>query len=186
MTTILLDSPVTFINGVSPAQAHFVIFCAVWLPWLVAAWVVVYLFCRPIPSRDIFGPFENFSARILQLGIVCVSAGIAWLASEGLKDYFKIGRPAVLNFNLHPLLAISDYGFPSGHATVFSAIAVALFLIDKRAGAFAGLLALVIGTARVLAGVHTPLDILGGFLLGTLVAVLVDFFATKAFGRLAA
>ena len=76
-------------------------------------------------------------------------------------------------------MELSDYGFPSGHASFYSALAVSVFFIDRRAGKFAGLLALVVGAARILAGVHTPLDILGGFILGTLTAVVIDFIAKK-------
>ena len=176
---ILLSNPIAFINGVTPLQDHFVIFCATWLPWITIIWVLIYLLCRPIPKKDIFAPFENMSARLLQLAIVCISAISAWALSFPIKNYFHIGRPVLLNTNLHPLLNLTDYGFPSSHATVFSAIAVALFLLHRRAGIFAGLLALIIGAARIFAGVHTPLDILGGYLLGTLVAVIVDYFAQK-------
>ena len=175
----LVDSPVAFINTVTPLEAHFVIFCAVWIPWLTIAWVLVYLLYRPIPNHDILAPFENIAARLRHLSIICVSALAAYVASDVLKNYFKIGRPILLNFNLHPLLSIADYGFPSSHATVFSAIATALLFVNRRAGRFAWLLAIIIGIARVLAGVHTPLDILGGYLLGTLVAVIMGFLFSK-------
>lgn len=177
---ILLDSPVSFINAASPLAAQFVVFCAVWIPWLTIAWVLVYLLYRPIPNKDIFAPFENIRIRLDQLSLVCLSAVTALLLDAGLKNYFKIGRPVMLNFNLHPLLPISDYGFPSSHAAVFAAIAVSLLFIHKKAGIFAGLLALAIGIARVYAGVHTPLDILGGYLVGALVAILAGFFAGRA------
>lgn len=179
---ILLTNPIAFINGVTPFESHFVIFCATWLPWLAIIWVLVYLLCRPIPNKDIFAPFENMSARLLQIAIVCASAIGARILSGIFKNYFQIGRPFLLNFNLHPLISLTDYGFPSSHAAVFSAIAASLFLIHRRAGIFAGLLALIIGTARIFAGVHTPLDILGGYILGTLFALIV-FYVSKAIAK---
>jgi undecaprenyl-diphosphatase len=45
---------------------------------------------------------------------------------------------------------------------------------DRKIGWFYLVGALVIGVARVLANVHYPIDILGGALIGTLVAVVVE------------
>ena len=48
--------------------------------------------------------------------------------------------------------------------------AVGLWLVDRRAGLVAGLLALAMACARVYAGAHYPGDVLGGLLVGSLVA----------------
>lgn len=173
----LLTNPVAFINGLTPFGAQFIVFCAIWLPILTGVWVTVYLLFRPIPNHSVFAPLENLSRRFFTLVVVFVSALGAYVASIALKNYFEIGRPAVLNLDLHPLIKLTDYGFPSSHATFFAALSTALFFIHRRAGVFAGLLAIVIGAARIFAGVHTPLDIIGGFILGALCAVLVDFVA---------
>ena len=174
-----MTNPVTFINAVTPLEAHFIVFCATWLGILTIVWVVAYMLFRPIPDHSVFAPLENLSRRFSNLVVILFSVVIAYTLSVILKNYFQIGRPDVLNINLRPLIQLSDYGFPSSHAAFYSALAVSVFFINRRAGAFAGILALVVGSARILAGVHTPLDILGGFILGTLVAVLVDFFIEK-------
>ena len=176
---ILLENPVTFINAVTPFEAHFIIFCATWLGIITIIWVMIYLLFRPIPDHCVYAPLENLPRRFYDLFLVCFSSIAAYVASFALKNYYQIGRPDLLNIGLRPLLQLSDYGFPSQHAAVFSALAVSLFFINRRAGYFAMLLAVVIGAARVMAGVHTPLDILGGFILGTLIAVLADFVAQK-------
>ena len=67
--------------------------------------------------------------------------------------------------------------FPSGHATFFMGLAVALFFIDKKIGYLFMFFALIIGLARIIAGAHFPVDILGGFILGSLVSVSVAYFA---------
>jgi undecaprenyl-diphosphatase len=159
----LIESPIHFISAVMPLQAQFVIFCADTLPKIVALWAIIYLLFRHEPRR------------LMHLVVAFGSAFLAYGISLGLKSYFKIGRPDVLNFDFHPLLSLSDYGFPSSHATFFAALAAALFFIHRRAGIFVAILALVIGTARIFAGVHTPLDIFGGYLLGMLVAVVVSY-----------
>lgn len=176
----LVESPVSFINTVTPFEAKFIIFCGTWLGIMALLWVAWYLLFRPIPDHCLFAPLENVSRRFFNILILFISTTGAYAISVALKNYFAIGRPALLNIDLRPLMQLSDYGFPSSHAAFYAALAVGLFFMNRRAGVFAGLLALVIGEARILAGVHTPLDILGGIILGTLVAVLVDFLAEKA------
>ena len=39
--------------------------------------------------------------------------------------------------------------------------------------------ALLIGLARIMAGVHFPIDILGGFIIGSLIAFLVKYLYSK-------
>lgn len=177
--TFLTESPVSLITSMSQLQAGFVVFCASMLGTIAIVWVVTYLLFRPIPRHCVFTPFEHLSRRAFDIGTVFVSAVSAYAASVVLKGYFRIGRPEALHFDFHALFSLSDYGFPSGHASFFSAMAVALFFIHRRAGIFASLLALTIGAARIFAGVHTPLDILGGYILGTLCALVVDTVASR-------
>jgi undecaprenyl-diphosphatase len=67
--------------------------------------------------------------------------------------------------------APTDASFPSGHAaTSFAAATVLSFAWPRWAPAFF-LLALAIGFSRVYVGVHYPLDIVGGALLGIGVAI---------------
>lgn len=69
----------------------------------------------------------------------------------------------------------SGYAFPSGHSTAFMALATSIFLSHKRVGYLFIVFAVLIGLARIVAGVHFPLDILGGFILGAGVAYIVKF-----------
>jgi undecaprenyl-diphosphatase len=63
-----------------------------------------------------------------------------------------------------------DGSFPSGHAaTSFAAATVLSFAFPRLAPALF-LLAAAVGFSRVYVGVHYPLDVLGGAVLGVLVA----------------
>src|SRR3990170_3696626 len=68
----------------------------------------------------------------------------------------------------------SEASFPSGHATFFFALAVIMLHVDKRWFKYFLTGAIVVGIARVFVGVHYPLDILGGALVGWLGAYLVS------------
>ena len=71
---------------------------------------------------------------------------------------------------LAPNTAGSYESFPSGHALFFFAIGYMIYLYDKKWGYFFLFLAILMGVARVMVGMHYPLDILGGAIIGMLVA----------------
>lgn len=99
---------------------------------------------------------------------------LAWVLAEILKDIFPTTRPFILN-NETPQVFFpgNDGAFPSGHTASSFALALTIFKHDRKIGSLYLVLALLIGTARVLANVHYPVDILGGIILGALVSGLV-------------
>lgn len=66
--------------------------------------------------------------------------------------------------------------FPSGHATFFGALTLSSFLVDKKMGYWVLLASILIGIARVISGVHYPIDILSGYLIGLLVVLFFYIF----------
>lgn len=69
---------------------------------------------------------------------------------------------------------IPSYSFPSDHSTFLAALASYLYLLGyKTAGKLVFISALVVGIARVIAGIHFPLDVLAGWALGILGAYLL-------------
>lgn len=65
-----------------------------------------------------------------------------------------------------------EYSFPSGHTSSSFAAGVVLYLmLPKKYGIPAMVLAFLIGISRLYVGVHYPTDVLGGMVMGTLIAV---------------
>ena len=92
-----------------------------------------------------------------------------------LKHLFPTQRPFMLNGGevdvfYRPL----SPSFPSEHTALAFALAVTVFMHDRRVGWWFLASALLIGIARVVANVHYPIDIVGGAFLGTIVAVIVE------------
>jgi len=104
-----------------------------------------------------------------------LSSIIAWLVTEMIKSFFPTTRPFVTNG--HDPLTITtptNSAFPSTHAAVAFAIAVTLFLHDKRLGSAFLVSAIVVGAARIISQVHYPFDIFGGAVVGVLIALIVE------------
>ncbi len=101
--------------------------------------------------------------------VVTVAAAVwlADLAAFGIKEATGRPRPFVDSPDPEPLIlgVVSD-SFPSGHAA--TSFAGAVTLARFLPGRWPVLLALAVGIAfsRVYVGVHYPVDVLGGALLG--------------------
>ena len=67
----------------------------------------------------------------------------------------------------------TDSSFPSNPATVGFSVATAIWLYNRRLGASLLVLATLFGLSRIYCGVHYPLDVIAGVLLGALSAYLV-------------
>jgi undecaprenyl-diphosphatase len=107
-----------------------------------------------------------------------VSDGLAELVADGLKAAIPRARPHV-----HALVARPhSHSFPSGHATTSFACATVLALVAPRLRLPLFLLAAAIAWSRVYVGVHYPLDVVAGALLGA----AIGFAAVTTLPRLAA
>ncbi len=92
-------------------------------------------------------------------------------------------------YNPRPYMALGDINilmnhevsssFPSGHTTFYFAIAMGVYLFNKKAGRIYFILAGLIGFARIFVSVHWPLDILAGAGLGIATVYLVKFVVSK-------
>lgn len=99
----------------------------------------------------------------------------AFLAAALIKHFFPTLRPFVTNGReIDVLIRPTDGAFPSEHTVIAFALAVTVFMHDRKVGWVFLIGALAVGVARVMANVHYPIDIVGGAFLGTIVAVIVE------------
>jgi undecaprenyl-diphosphatase len=110
-----------------------------------------------------------------QLGVIVASAGMGIATGFVSMSNSFLDRPRPFTELPTNLLFYqpTDPSFPANSAAVIFAIAVAVLLVNKRAGAVLLGLAILHTFSRIYVGIHYPLDILGGAALGTLVALLV-------------
>ncbi|WJV47810.1 phosphatase PAP2 family protein [Streptomyces flavofungini] len=120
-----------------------------------------------------------------------LAAGIAVLVNVPIRGFVERPRPFVDHQGLEVLAdGKTDYSFVSDHATLAMAIGVGLFVANRKFGIAGIALAVAEGFCRVFMGVHYPTDVVGGFALGTAVALLLSPLAmalltpvTKAVAR---
>jgi undecaprenyl-diphosphatase len=104
-----------------------------------------------------------------------VTAATVWTAdllAIALKGVFDRERPYEVIPAADPLLRWDVGGsLPSGHAATSAAGAFIVVYLLGRGGPWLALLAVAIGFSRVYVGVHYPLDVLAGALLGLAVGM---------------
>jgi len=122
--------------------------------WMIVA-VVATLAWRRRPVRtDIF--------------TILVCAGAVGMLSHAMAAWFDTPRPFMLGLSPDYARHSGRGGFPSTHACVMSAVAVYLAWRPRMrvAAGMVALLAIATGLARIYVGVHFPLDVLAGFVVG--------------------
>ena len=139
-----------------------IVFFATFFIWVLYAGLVVLWFI-------------DGKIRKEQVIHALVAGLVAWTVAVLIKKAFPTLRPFMVNGrDVDVLFRPTDAAFPSEHTVLAFSLAVTIFLHDKKVGWWFLLGALVVGVFRVFANVHYPIDILGGALIGTLVAVIVE------------
>lgn len=125
---------------------------------------------------------KPFKRRFALLSFLILSVVLASSLLIMVRLFYVSPRPFVFQ-NFIPLVHQDPTNsFPSGHTIVYSALAGAVWVINRKAGYWYLFGAFLIGMARVFAGVHWPSDILGGLVLGVISALVVyRIFPNKDF-----
>ncbi|MFA5877689.1 MAG: phosphatase PAP2 family protein [Candidatus Paceibacterota bacterium] len=139
-----------------------IMFFGSYIAYPLAVAFPLYLFLVQTPMRE--GIILSVSALIAGL--------IARLIfGSSIRFFHPVPRPPVTHA-LKPLINLKSPSFPSGHALFFFALSTFVLFFYPLLGVIFILITIGIATARVMAGVHYPSDMLAGCLIGIVSAYL--------------
>lgn len=149
-----------------------------WIPlYLLLIGLLVWRYRQPAPTPIKW--LQKVPACVVMIVVIGLAVGAAdFIASGILKDWVARPRPTrvpELEGMLHLVNGYKSgqYGFVSSHAANTMAVALLFSLIWRNKIATVGLMLWVAANcySRMYLGVHYPTDILGGLIVGSLVAV---------------
>ena len=152
---------------------------ATWIPlYLLLIGLLVWRYRKPAPTPIKW--LQKVPACVVMIVAIGLAVGAAdFIASGILKDWVARPRPSrvpELEGVLHLVNGYKSgqYGFVSSHAANTMAVALLFSLIWRNKIATCGLMLWVAANcySRMYLGVHYPTDILGGLIVGSLVAVV--------------
>ena len=152
---------------------------ATWIPlYLLLIGLLVWRYRQPAPTPIKW--LQKVPACVVMIVAIGLAVGAAdFIASGILKELVARPRPSrvpELEGVLHLVNGYKSgrYGFVSSHAANTMAVALLFSLIWRNKIATCGLMLWVAANcySRMYLGVHYPTDILGGLIVGSLVAVV--------------
>ncbi len=156
--------------GQSKIMDLLVVFFGSYVPYLMVIGVIIILFFE-----------SDWRKRLRDTAMVALSVILSWgIVTQIIHFFYFRPRPFIALGITSLIHHDNSPSFPSGHAAFFFALAFALFLANRKWGwLFIGL-TLLMGIARVMAGVHWPLDIVAGILVSFLSVAVVKWALDKS------
>ena len=145
------------------------IFFASYLQYFLGAIFFSFLFFSGYKNKEKIKIFAVTAGSIIVSRLFIV---------ELIRFFYHRPRPFVL-YSLNQLIPETGYSFPSGHATVFFAASAAIFCYNKKLGIIFFVASILMNVSRVIAGVHYLSDIIGGMILGSVVALSIFHLVEK-------
>jgi undecaprenyl-diphosphatase len=136
-----------------------IIFCANYLFVFVVIGMVFAWFRVTRHSQKLF------------LAVALLGCIVALLMSRLAGHLYYDPRPFVTE-HIAPLVPHDpDNGFPSDHALLTMTLTAVTYFYHKKIASFMLILTVLVGVARILAKVHSPLDIAGAWIIGIIAAI---------------
>lgn len=108
-----------------------------------------------------------------QFAVAAVIGGIVALVLAKIAGHLYFDPRPFVSHHVKPLIShAADNGFPSDHSLLAGMLTAITFFYSRKIASIMLVMTILIGVARVLAKVHSPIDILAGWLFGAIGAVI--------------
>lgn len=161
-----------WLNGLAGKNGWFdavVIFFAAYTAYVLPVCLVLYWF---------YGKKKLAVRKMLTVAFGAFVLG-RYVLVELIRLLIHENRPFVSGRATQLFYKGNEWSFPSGHVAAFIAIATAVCFYNRKLGIWLFALGLIVGIARVIAGVHYPVDILGGIVVGIFSGWFIYKFCRK-------
>lgn len=137
-----------------------------------------YLFLMSIVLFVWFFFSLNKTAKKKFAMLTLASFAFSFVLAKLLGAIFNNPRPFVSD-HITPLIAhAADNGFPSDHTLLSMTIAAVVFTYSRKWGIILAIISIIVGYARVLAGIHHMIDIVGAIGIAIGAVIIIRGFVT--------
>lgn len=144
-----------------PGLNPFMAFISNNLEYLFYLSVIVYWFVRTPENR--------------QMVVNTLLSAAAALGTNNIIGYiYHRDRPFVAHHVIQLVQHEASASFPSNHTAAAFAVAASIWLWRRKDGWVGFVLSALLGFSRVWSGIHYPMDIIGGMIIGILIAVIIN------------
>jgi undecaprenyl-diphosphatase len=144
-----------FLDALGIAAAEYLIF-------IMAAIVLLLIF------------WIKYKAIRLQIINSVAASVLAWAVNAAISVIYFRPRPFVSHEAINLINKSADSkSFPSDHTAIAFALAFSVYFFNRKLGILLLALAILVAFGRIYVGVHYPLDIVGGFIVGMGSAIFV-------------
>ncbi|HSX28195.1 MAG TPA: phosphatase PAP2 family protein [Candidatus Saccharimonadales bacterium] len=148
--------------------------------------IATYFIVIPIGGIGYVAITQKRQARLELLFVLVVGGGLSLLLALVGSHFYHNPRPFVVG-HFTPLIAHgTDNGFPSDHTLLSAFLAFVAFSYSRKLGASLLFVAVLIGSARMAAGVHHLSDVVGSICFAGLSCLAAVWLKNRLFKKSAA
>ncbi|HNX90657.1 MAG TPA: phosphatase PAP2 family protein [Candidatus Omnitrophota bacterium] len=113
--------------------------------------------------------FLVFNVKYRAKGLLLMAGStVAYQFTYAVKELIERPRPYLVIPGVNVLASSSGFSFPSGHTAMIFMAAYIVLCYSRKWAIPAYILAFAVGFSRIYVGVHFPIDVIAGIMIGTI------------------